>query len=100
MISSISKPKVNKLLLICMLLFLTKAMVFCQDSQKPAQQKEKDKTLTSSQVATIKTILSKYDASKLTATDAKAIHEKFREAGIHAGPETRDAITAAEARGK
>ena len=38
---------------------------------------------------------SHYNASKLTAADAKAIHEKLREAGIHAWPETRDAIIAA-----
>jgi hypothetical protein len=90
-----SKQRVQNILLVLMLLFLTKAMVFCQDSKKPGQQHEKAKALTSAQTATIKNILSKYNASKLTAADAKAIHEKFREAGLHAGPETNDAIIAA-----
>jgi hypothetical protein len=58
-------------------------------------QQQKQQSLTPQQAATIKTILSKYNASKLTAADAKAIHEKFRQAGIHAGPESRDAIIAA-----
>jgi hypothetical protein len=60
--------------------------------QKP---QEKQQTLTPAQTAQVKKILSQFNASKLTAADAKAIHEKFREAGIHAGPETNDAIKAA-----
>jgi len=90
-----SKNKVQNSLLILILLFLTQGLVFCQDKQKSGQPQEKSQALTPSQTATIKTILSKYNASKLTATDAKAIHEKLREAGIHAGPETNDAIIAA-----
>jgi hypothetical protein len=69
---------------------------FCQNSPDAGmKQQQKATTLTADQVATIKTILSKYDASRLTAADAKSIHEKFRTAGIHAGPETRDVIKAA-----
>lgn len=47
------------------------------------------------QTQLIKKILSGYNAAKLTASDAKAIHGKFREAGVHAGPENDAAIKAA-----
>jgi hypothetical protein len=93
--TSNSENKVSKIFFALMLLFLLQGMAFCQDKQKSQQQQDKGTTLTPSQTVTIKTILSKYNASKLTAADAKAIHEKLREAGIHAGPETRDAIIAA-----
>ena len=84
------------MILVIMLAFLTQVMSFCQNKQNPAQKSpENSQTLTTSQTATIKTILSKYNPSALTAADAKAIHEKLRDAGLHAGPETRDAIVAA-----
>ena len=83
-------------MLVIMLTVLTQVMSFCQSKQNPGQKPpEKTQTLTPAQTATIKAILSKYNASKLTAADAKAIHEKLRDAGIHAGPETKDAIIAA-----
>jgi hypothetical protein len=52
-------------------------------------------TITPEQKTQIKTILSKYNPSTLTAEQAKEIHEKFRAAGIHPGPETKEAIVAA-----
>jgi hypothetical protein len=60
--------------------------------QKPQQ---KSQGITPEQTAKIKTILSTYKPASLTAADAKAIHTKLRDAGIHAGPETNDAIRAA-----
>lgn len=91
-----SEKQVSSIILVIMLTVLTQVMSFCQNKQNPGQKpQEKDQTLTPAQTATIKIILSKYNASKLTAADAKAIHEKLRDAGIHAGPETNDAIIAA-----
>ncbi len=52
-------------------------------------------TLTDEQTAQMKSILSKYNASSLTAADAKAIHKAFRDAGIRKGPGQRNAILAA-----
>lgn len=69
---------------------------FCQQNQKTDQKPQaKSQPITAEQTQQIKKILSGYNAAKLTATDAKAIQEKFRVAGIHAGPETNSAITAA-----
>jgi len=51
--------------------------------------------LTETQQAQVKAILSKYDPNMLTAEQAKAIHEAFRQAGIRGGPVMGDAIRAA-----
>jgi len=78
---------------IIMLIVLIHGKSFPQENQNPKQKNDKNsQTLTAEQTAQIKTILSQYNASTLTADEAKSIHEKFREAGIHAGPETKDAI--------
>jgi hypothetical protein len=50
-------------------------------------------SLTDAQKAAVKSILSKYNASKLTANDAKAIHRAFRDAGLKAGPGLNEAVT-------
>jgi hypothetical protein len=69
---------------------------FTQQNQNSAgKQQEQRQSLTPEQTATVKKILSKYQASTLSASDARAIHEQFRMAGIHDGPETKDAIKAA-----
>lgn len=69
---------------------------FCQQNRKTDQnQQAKTQTITAEQTRQIKKILSNYNAAKITAADAKAIQEKFRESGIHAGPESNNAITAA-----
>jgi len=52
-------------------------------------------TITDAQKDQVKVILSKYDANALTADQAKAIHETFRQAGIRGGPAMGDAIKAA-----
>lgn len=51
--------------------------------------------LTQAQTTQVKAILSKYDPNTLTADQAKAIHEAFRQAGMRAGPVMGDAIRAA-----
>ncbi|HVM61951.1 MAG TPA: hypothetical protein VMV72_13905 [Verrucomicrobiae bacterium] len=52
-------------------------------------------SLTAAQTAQVKSILSKYSASTLTVADARAIHEAFRQAGIHGGSAENEAVTAA-----
>jgi len=52
-------------------------------------------SLTDAQVQQIKAILAKYDANALTAEQACAIHESFRQAGIRGGPAINDAVKAA-----
>ena len=52
-------------------------------------------SLTDEQKATVKSILSKYNASTLTADDAKAIHRAFRDAGVRPGPGLHEAVTSA-----
>jgi hypothetical protein len=49
-------------------------------------------SLTAEQKARVKTILSGYDPASLTATDARAINEAFREAGLKNGPALQSAI--------
>jgi len=51
--------------------------------------------LTEAQKSQVKTILAKYNASTLTADQAKAIHEAFRAAGMHGGAALNDAVQAA-----
>ncbi len=47
---------------------------------------------TEDMVAKVKSILSNYDFAALTAEDAKAIHEAFRDAGFKSGKEQEAAI--------
>jgi hypothetical protein len=90
------KGKMRIILIGFMFMFLIWGISFCQNSQNQGQKpQQKPQSLSQEQVTTIKNILSKYNSSTFTATDARAIHMKFREAGIHAGPETRDVIIAA-----
>lgn len=53
---------------------------------------ERIETLTDEQKEKVKAILSHYNAATLTANDAKAIHEAFREAGLRGGPAAEEAI--------
>ncbi|MFA9392482.1 MAG: hypothetical protein ACERKD_21910 [Prolixibacteraceae bacterium] len=55
-------------------------------------QEERMETLTELQKEKVKAILSHYKAATLTANDAKAIHEAFREAGLRGGPVTEEVI--------
>jgi hypothetical protein len=63
-------------------------------AQEPSRTREQA-ALTQAQVAQVKGILSHYDPKTLTAADARAIHEAFREAGLRGGPAMREAIEAA-----
>jgi hypothetical protein len=51
--------------------------------------------LTDDQKKQVATVLSDYDSSAVTASDAKAIFNAFKEAGINPAPGLRDAIKAA-----
>jgi hypothetical protein len=92
-----NKTKTSIILLFMILSFVTGS---CQDNQNTKQKpqekpQEKPQAITAEQTQQIKKILSSYNPSKLTADEAKAIQGKFRDAGIHAGPETNSAIIAA-----
>jgi len=68
------------------------------DARRPPRGEDgprKTETLTAAQTEQVKVILSKYDANMLTADQAKAIHEAFRQAGIRGGPGMNDAVKAA-----
>lgn len=52
-------------------------------------------SLSDAQKSALKSILSKYNASTLTAVDAKAIHRAFRDAGIRGGPSLNEAVRSA-----
>ena len=56
------------------------------DDRRPERPLEDAQPLTTEQKATVKTILSKYKPETLTASDAKAINEAFRAAGLRNGP--------------
>ena len=52
-------------------------------------------TLTDEQVKQVGAILAKYNAQTITADQAKAIHEAFRQAGVRGGPAMADTVKAA-----
>lgn len=66
---------------------------FGQTAARPTR--EESQSLTAEQTTQVKSILSKYNPSSLSATDARAIHEAFREAGIRGGPAENEAVKAA-----
>jgi len=65
--------------------------VRAEDRQEDRRPKEAQ-SLTAEQKAQVKAILSKYTEASLTANDAKAINEAFREAGLRNGPALQQAI--------
>jgi len=68
------------------------------EGQRPPPREDgpgKAETLTEAQKGQVKIILSKYDANTLTADQARAIHEAFRQAGLHGGPALNDTVKAA-----
>ncbi len=89
----------KKLLIItALVLGISTYLATAQDN--PSGQRGEDKTgttesLTEAQQAQLRTILSKYDASTLTADQAQAIHEAFRQAGLHRGAALNAAVKAA-----
>ena len=69
-----------------------------KDDLRPPRDEERQgmsETLTDAQKEQVKAILSKYNASTLTADQAKAIHEAFRQAGLRGGPAMGDTLKAA-----
>lgn len=69
--------------------------VLAQEPKRSEDSDRKAETLTAEQAAQVKEILSKYDATALTAEKAKAIHEDFRKAGLRGGPAMNDTIKSA-----
>lgn len=65
------------------------------EARDAGQRGDEARTITPEQAARIKAILSTYDPRALTADQAKAIHEAFRQAGIRGGPAISDAVRAA-----
>jgi phosphatidylethanolamine-binding protein (PEBP) family uncharacterized protein/Spy/CpxP family protein refolding chaperone len=63
--------------------------------ERDGNRPENSGTLTDAQKEQVKAILSKYDANTLTADQAKAIHEAFRQAGLRGGPVMADTIKSA-----
>jgi Spy/CpxP family protein refolding chaperone len=55
-------------------------------------QPEEPRSLTAEQTARVKAILSRYNESSLTAGDARAINDAFRDAGLRNGPGLQQAI--------
>lgn len=56
---------------------------------------ERAEGLTAEQVQRVQNILAGYNAATLTAEQARAIHEAFRQAGVRGGPALNEAVTAA-----
>jgi Raf kinase inhibitor-like YbhB/YbcL family protein len=64
------------------------------DDRSPRQidKTEESQSLTMEQKTQVKSILSKYNESSLTAADARAINEAFRNSGLRNGPALQQAI--------
>ncbi|VGO21066.1 YbhB/YbcL family Raf kinase inhibitor-like protein [Pontiella sulfatireligans] len=76
---------------VCMVIAM---QVFARaDNNAPRQ--EQGENITAEQTEKVKEILSHYDAASLTAKNAIAIHEAFREAGLRGGPSMNEAVKAA-----
>jgi Spy/CpxP family protein refolding chaperone len=80
---------------ICLIFNLLVSASFAENAPRPEGQPRDSQPLTDQQKEQVKSIVSKYNASSLTAEDAKAIHRAFREAGLRNGPELNDAINEA-----
>lgn len=63
-----------------------------RDGRTADEQQDDAQPLTAQQKTRVKAILSKHDASSLTAKDARAINEAFRAAGLRNGPGLLEAI--------
>ena len=89
---------------LCLITFagagVTRAQAAGREDDQPAvsgrqESRNASESLSSAQIAAVKQILSAYEARALTAEQAKAIHAKFREAGLHGGPSLNDAVKSA-----
>ncbi|MCX6935945.1 MAG: Spy/CpxP family protein refolding chaperone, partial [Verrucomicrobia bacterium] len=88
--------------IILTLVFITSTCLLTAQNDNPPRDggpgevgSGKSEALTAVQQEQVKAILSKYDARTLTADQAKAIHEAFRQAGLRGGPQINDAVKAA-----
>lgn len=66
-----------------------------ESAQQLRGSEERIESLTEKQKEKVKAILSHYNAATLTTTDARAIHEAFRNAGFHLGLEIEVVISEA-----
>lgn len=55
-------------------------------------RREESQSLTAEQKTKVIEILAKYKAATLSETDARAIHEEFRQAGLRGGPSMRQTV--------
>lgn len=86
-----------------LLLGLASQGLFAQEQREPQRDRSprnegarnETESLNTAQIAQVKKILSAYDANTLTAAQAKAIHESFRQAGLAGGPAMNSAVQAA-----
>jgi phosphatidylethanolamine-binding protein (PEBP) family uncharacterized protein len=94
-----------KIILFAVALTASNCLVLAQGGNQPRDEQRPPprdggrpgevEPLTDAQKEQVKGILSKYDAPALTADQAKAIHEAFRQAGLRGGPAMADTIKAA-----
>jgi Spy/CpxP family protein refolding chaperone len=85
--------KKNAIIAFCVLAsFLITTTTLADNPPRPEGGPPQSQPLTDQQKVSIKSILAKYDASTLTADDAKAIHRALRDAGLRNGPELNDAV--------
>ena len=95
-----NKSRISLIIVSLGVLFYTYAMAEGPDVRKTADdgqgkvQAAEDQQLSNEQSDKIKSILSAYDPATITASDAKAIHNAFREAGIRKGPGMLEAVKA------
>jgi|WetSurSiteA1Bulk_404760.scaffolds.fasta_scaffold72171_2 hypothetical protein len=83
--------------ILMLLIIVSVSTISCSQGSNSSSgnRNEEKKNVNSDMNAKIKSILSHYDPAALTPEIASEINNKFREAGIHPGPETKDAISAA-----
>ena len=80
---------------VAVLVFISLGSCFGQENKNTKQKPPgSSQGVTPEQSTIIKRILSAYNPASLTAEEAKSIHDQFREAGIHAGPENNNTIKA------
>ena len=93
---NISFPNLRTALLMISILLVYHESAYCLGNKDSKQAPQGNSIgISSEQTSQIKKILSGYNPLKLTTEEAKAIQEKFRNAGIHAGPECDSVIRSA-----
>ncbi len=95
----------TQVIILVLALGTSNGLLVAQDGYPPGEERRPPprdsgrsremESLTDVQKQQAKAILSKYDAATLTAEQALAIHEAFRQAGLRGGPAMADTIKAA-----